>query len=44
MDLQGKQDDIKMCASVLKIYLGGSVTITNAFCLGQKSPKLHATA
>ena len=29
-----KQEDIKKCRSVFEIYLGASVIITSAFCLG----------
>lgn len=34
-----KQDDIKKCLSVFQTYLGQSVSITNAFRLGQRAEK-----
>jgi len=34
-----KQDDIKKCVSMFQNYLGLSVSITNAFRLGQRSDK-----
>ena len=34
-----KQDGIKKCLSVFQTYLGQSVSITNAFRLGQRAEK-----
>ena len=34
-----KQDDIKKCLSVFQTHLGLSLSITNAFQLGQRSEK-----